>query len=156
RRTAAGGIERDKGVQQEGNIVPLDLQIALVYLRRKGKMVELLGLHLRTRRIVEDGVVLAVRDAKNLLNRVALRKLHYGVVELAASDEINVFAFPQRLLGPNMSLGPYKCDFEIRIPGLHLADQLHILMKPDRRCIENQKLVIACERDSLVPVHLVR
>src|SRR6516225_8239702 len=47
RRTSPGGIEGNKGMQQERDVIALDFQIALVDVRSERQGVELLGVELR-------------------------------------------------------------------------------------------------------------
>ena len=86
RRAAARGVERDVGMQQEGDVVARHVHVALVDLGGPGHRVEVFDL--RTVGIVDDLAVLLVADAEDLVERLALGKLDDGVVELAAADEV--------------------------------------------------------------------
>jgi hypothetical protein len=100
RRAAARGVERDKRMQQERHVVLGDVEVAGVDLGRPGHLVELLRRDLRTVGIVlDDAVLVLVADAEDLVQRLAVGKLHDGEVELAAADEVDRRALVQRLVG---------------------------------------------------------
>jgi hypothetical protein len=91
RWAAAGGVERDVRVQQERHVVPRHVHIALVDLGRPGHRVQVFDL--RAIRIVLDHAVrIFVADAEDFMERFAVGKLDYGVVELATADKVEDFA----------------------------------------------------------------
>ena len=65
RRAAARGVEGNERVQQKRHVVVFDLQVALVDVGGEGQRVELCGVKLRTRRVVNDLAVFAKADAED-------------------------------------------------------------------------------------------
>src|SRR5207245_809602 len=87
---AARGVEGNKRVQKEGDVVALDLQVALVDITGKGESIEFFGVKLRTRGVVNDLAVFAVADAEDVGEGLAVGVFDDGMVELAASDKVDV------------------------------------------------------------------
>ena len=93
RRAAARGVERDVRMQQEGHVVACHVHVALVDLGRPRHCVQVFNL--RAVWVVEDLAVLLVADAEDFIQRLALGKLNYGIVELAATDKVEHRALVQ-------------------------------------------------------------
>jgi hypothetical protein len=109
RGAAARGVERDEGVQQEGDVVLGDVEVAVVDLGGPGHLVELLGGDLRAVGIVlDDAVLVLVADAEDLVQRLALGEFDDGEVELAAADEVDGGALVEGLVGEVVTGGPTK------------------------------------------------
>jgi hypothetical protein len=86
RRAAAGGVERDEGMQQEGHVVARYVQVPHVDLRGPRHCVQIF--HLRAVGVVNHLAVFLVADAADFVERLALGKLDYGVLELASADKV--------------------------------------------------------------------
>ena len=71
-------------MQEERHVVAFDLQIALVDIGGKRQRIQLFGVQLRPRSVVNHLAVLAVAGAQNLLERLAVRVLRHGVIEFPA------------------------------------------------------------------------
>src|ERR1700733_9804313 len=83
RWAAAGGVKRHVRIQEERNVVALYFQIALVNICREWQRVELGGVQLLARRIVDDFAVFAIADAHDFAYRLAVSIFHNGMVEFA-------------------------------------------------------------------------
>ncbi len=156
RRAPARRIERNVRVQKERHVVALNLQIALVNIGRKRQRVQLLGVQLRTRRVVDDFAFLAITDAHDLLNGLPVRVFHHGVVKLAVCHEIDVFACQQCFIRLDVPVRADKRDLQAGIRFLDLADELDVAAEADRRGEQNQKLVVFANLNRLLPIHLMR
>ncbi len=109
RRAAARGVKRDVRMQQERHVVARHVHVALVDLGGPGHRIQVFDL--RAVGVVDDLAVYLVADAENLVQRLALRELDDGVVELAAADEVERGALVQRAVGVDVVTGgPTKAD----------------------------------------------
>src|SRR6266850_1573434 len=131
RRTATSRIERHEGMQQKGHVVVFNLEVTLVNVGGKWKGVQLGGVQLRALRVVYDPAVLAIADAQNLAERLAVRVFDDGVIELAAGHKLDVFAGIQGFVGLDVPMGADKSDLETGIGFLNLADQLDVALEAD-------------------------
>src|SRR5882762_10030479 len=156
RGAAAGGIERDERMEQKWDVVVFDLEVALVNVGGKWKGVQLGGVQLRALRVVYDPAVLAIADAENLAERLAVRVFDDGVVELAAGHKLDVFAGIQCFVGLDVPMGADKSDLEAGIPFLNLADQLDVALESDCGGEQHQEFVIFADFNGLLPIHLGR
>ena len=75
RRAAARGIERNVRIQEKWNVVAFDLQVALVNVGSERKRIQLRGMQLRARRVVNDLAVFAIADAQNFAEWVCLARI---------------------------------------------------------------------------------
>ena len=98
RRAAAGGVERDVGVQQERHVVAGDVHVALVDLGGPGHRVEVFDLR-AVGIVLDDAVGVLVADAENFVERLAVGELDDGEVELAAADEVDDRALVEGAVG---------------------------------------------------------
>ena len=123
-RTAARGVKRHIRIQQERNVVFRDVQIALVDLGDVGQRIQILNL--RSVRIVDDLVVLQIRNAGNLLQRLPLGIIDDGEVEFLAANEINLGALAQRFLRQHGNVRSDKGNLDGRVGSLDGFHQPHI------------------------------
>ncbi len=79
-------------MQQERDVVILNRQIVLIHVGGERQIVELFGLHQRTRRIMDDFAVLHVAGIGDLRDGFALRKFHDRMIKFAADDKIEIGA----------------------------------------------------------------
>ena len=143
-------------MEQERNVITLDLQIALVDFRRERQSIQLSGVQLRTRRVVDDFAVLPIADPQNFAGRLSLREFDNGMIELPLRDEIDVFAGVQRLFRLVVTVGTHEGDFEVRLRLLDLANQLDVASEAHGGGEEDQKFVVFRNFNRLLPIHLMR
>ena len=143
-------------MQEEGHVVALDLQIALISVRGKRKSIELRGVQLGLRGIVDNLAVLAVTGPENLAQRLSVSIIRHGVIKFAAHHEVNVFAGVQRFVGLDMAVRPDKGHLEGGIAFLDFAQKLDVAGKPDGGSKQDEEFVILADFDSLPPVNAMR
>src|SRR5690349_6148924 len=97
-------------MQQKGNVVVFDDQVALVDICGKWKRVQLRGVQLRPLRVVHDLAVLAIADAEDFAERLAVRVLDNGMVEFAACDKIDVLATIESFVWLYVPVRTDECD----------------------------------------------
>ncbi len=154
---AAGGVERDVGVEQEGDVVLGDVHVAGVDLGGPGHvgLVELF--HLRAVRVVlVVPSASAVADAEDLVERLPVGELDDGEVELAAADEVDGGALVEGAVGVG---GDGRADEGDLDGGVGLLDGLGegVVAGPaDGGGEEHQELVALGDLDGLVRGDVVR
>src|SRR5262249_54050457 len=95
RRASARGVEREIRIEQEGNVVAADIEVALVDVDDVGHGVEVFDRGAIGRvQYLAAGV--AIADAEDVLQRPAVGELDAGEIELAAYDEIDGGALVER------------------------------------------------------------
>ena len=154
RRAAAGGVERDVGMQQEGDVVLGDVHVPLVDLGRPGHGVEVFDLR-TVRGVLDDAVLVLVADAEDLVQRLVVRELDDGEVELAAADEVDDVALVERAIGVG---GDGRSDERDLDGGVRLFDRLGegVVTRPaDGRGKEDQELVALRHLDGLFGADVV-
>src|SRR5208337_4363009 len=112
-----------KGVEQERHVVAADVQVAPVDVGHMRQRVKILDG--RPVGIMQSRAVLAVGNAQNVFDGLALRVLDDGVVELLAADDVNDLRVHQRLFGQHADVGSDEGDLDVRIAvfnGLGYAD----------------------------------
>ncbi len=109
-------------MQQERHVVALDLQIALVNVRRKGQRIQLFGMQLWPHRVVNDLSVFAVAGAGNLFQGLTVGIFGNRVIEFAADNEVDVFTRHQRFVRANVSVRANECNLHPRVCFFDLAD----------------------------------
>ena len=97
-----------------------------------------------------------IRNAQNLIQRLTVRILDYGVIELPAHYEIERRAFLERRLRQGGYVRSHESDLQPRIGCLHGSRQLDVALKARRAGEQNQEFVIPSNLDSLLRRHLVR
>src|SRR5712672_155209 len=156
RGTATSGIERDEGMQQKWDVIVFNLEVALVNVGGKRKGVQLGGVQLRALRVVYDPAILAITDAQNVAERLAVRVFDDGVIELAAGHKFDVFAGIQGFVGLDVPMGADKGDLEAGIRFLNLADQLDVALEAHCGGEQDKEFVLFADFDGLLPIHLGR
>ena len=144
-------------MEQERDVVLGYVHVAGVDLGGPGHigLVELF--HLRTIWVVLMGAVfVAVADAEDLVQRLAVGKLDDGEVELAAADEVDGGALVEGAVGIGRDGRPDEGDFERRVEGLHGLCHGVIARPANRRGEEDEELVVPCDLDSLFGGTVVR
>ena len=117
RGASARGVERDIGVQQEGDVVARHVHIALVNLGGPGHRIQIF--ELRTIGIVRDDAVgIAVADAENFRQRLAVRIFHHRHIEFAAADEVDRAAFIESAVGRGGNGRSHERDLDGRVGAL--------------------------------------
>ncbi len=154
RRAAAGGVERNVGMQQKRHVVILDVEIALVDFGDMRQRVEILNL--RSVGIVHDFSILQKRNAGNLRQRLALGVIDHGVVEFLAANEINLRTIAQRFLRQHGHMRPNKSNLDLGIRLLDRSRQQNVAGKPGRRSKQHQELVVPRDLDGLLARHVMR
>src|SRR3984885_4121807 len=77
-------------MQEEGDVVPGDVEVAVVDLGSPWHLIELLGGKLRAVGIVQDDAVCVfVADTENLVEGFAVGIFDNGEVKLATADEVD-------------------------------------------------------------------
>ena len=155
RRAAARGVERHVRMQQERHVIALDLQVALVNVRRERQRIQLFGVQLRALRVVNDLAVFAVADALNLAERLPVRVFHHRVIELPARHKINVFAGHHRFVRLDVPVRPHERNLHARVGFFDLADEPDVALEANRGSEENQKLIVLANLDGLLPIDFV-
>src|SRR5215472_17293637 len=90
RWTAACGVERNERMKQEGHVVALDLQIALIDITREWERIQFFLVQLGPLRVVHDLAVFSIANAQNLAERLPVRVFNSRMIELPARHEIDV------------------------------------------------------------------
>ena len=143
-------------MQQEGHVVPGDVEVARVDLGGPGHLVELLRRHLRPVGIVpDDSVGVLVTDAEDLVQRLAVGVLDDGEVELAAANEVDGGALVQCLVGRSGDRRPDEGNLD---PGVGLLDDLgHLLVALPAHGAgeEDEELVVLEDADDVRPTQVV-
>ncbi len=140
RRTAARGVEGNVRVQQERNVIPAEVQIALVDLRNPGQLVEILDV--AAFRIVNVRAVLAVADAGKILERRALGVVGDLIIELAAHDEIDRLGRVQNFIRLDGHRRSDEGDLHLGVRVLHHLRDLHVHVKSRRGGEQHQQFEI--------------
>ena len=155
RRAAAGGVERDVGVQQERDVVAGDVHVALVDLGGPGHGVEVFDLR-AVRVVLDDAVGVLVADAEDLGQRLAVGELDDGEVELAAADEVDGGALVERAVGVGGDRGADEADLHGGVGALDGFGQSVVAVPADGRGEEDEELVALGDLDGLVGGDVVR
>src|SRR5215467_3296279 len=87
RRTSTSRIERNVRMQQEWHVIAPHVQIAMIYIRHMWQGIEILNLW--SIGVMNHRAILAVRNAENFLQRLALRELDHRIVKFFAANKIN-------------------------------------------------------------------
>ncbi len=119
-------------MQQERHVIPLDLQVALVNVRRKRQRIQLFCMQLRPHRVMNDLPVFAVAGAGNLFQRLPVSVFGHGVIKLTAHHKIDVLAGHQRFVRPNVSMRADERNLHPRVCLLNLPDQFDIAVESNR------------------------
>jgi len=154
RRTAARSVERDIWIQQKGDVVARDVEIALVDLGHMRQGIKVLDL--RPVGIVHDLTVFQIGDTENFLQRLALGVLDHGVVELFAGHEINDRTIAQGLFGQHTDVRPHEADFDVRIGVLDGAGQPDVAGEARGARKQHQEFVFLGNLDGLLAADMVR
>ena len=113
RRASARRVERNKRVEQERHVVAANVQVAPVNVGHVRQSVQILDG--RPVGIMHDLAILAIGNAENIFDRLALRVFDDGVVEFLAASYVDYFRFHQRLLGQHADVGSDEGDLDVRI-----------------------------------------
>ncbi len=117
---AARGVERDVGVKQERDVVLGDVHVALVDLGGPGHRIEVFDLG-RSGLCWMRAVCVAVADAEDFCERLALGELDDGEIKLAAADEVDDGALVERAVRVG---GDRRADEGDLDGGIGLLDRL--------------------------------
>ena len=154
-RAAARGVQRDERIEQERHVVATRIDVALVHIHHVRQSIEI-G-HCRTVGVVQYLAVRpTIRNAEDLVQRLTIRILDYGVIELPAHYEIERRAFLERRLRQGGYVRSHESDLQLGIGRLHGSRQLDVALKARRAGKQNQEFVIPSNLDGLLRVHLVR
>src|SRR6185437_10491725 len=149
RGAAAGGVERDVGVQKERDVVLRDVHVALVDLGGPGHRVEIFDL--RAVGVVLDGAGrVFVADAEDFVQRLAVGELDDGEVELAAAYEVDDFTLVESAIGVGGDWRPDEADLDGGVRGLDGASKTVVAGPADGGGEEHQELVALGDLDGLV------
>ena len=154
RRASARRVQGHKGVEQERHVVAADIQVAPVDVGHVRQGVEILDG--RTVGIVHHVSILAVRNAEDVFDRLALRVFHDGVVEFLAAGYVNDLCFHQRLLGQHANVGSDESDLDVRIAvfdGLSYAD---VARESRSACEQHEQFVVLAGSDRFFRCDVVR
>src|ERR1700693_680997 len=113
-------------------------------------------MQLSPRRVVNDLAIFAVAHAQDGFERTTMREFSDGVVELTASDKIDVRTGVQRFIGLDVSMRADERDFQGWVCFFDLTEKLYVAFESDCRRVEHEELVVLADFDGLLPVHLVR
>ena len=117
---AAGAVEGDEGVKEEGDVVPGDVHVAGVDFGGPGHGVQIFDLG-AVGVVLDDAVGILVGDAEDLWEGLAVGILDDGEVELAAADEVDYIAFVESAVGVGGDRGADEGDAD---GGIGLLDGL--------------------------------
>ena len=154
RRTAARGVKRDVGVQQERHVVTGHVEIALVNVGDVRKRIQILNL--RRIRIVHDLAVLQEGNAGNVFQRLAFGVVDHGVIKLFAGHEIDRRTIAQRLLRQHAHVRSNESNLDLGIASLDGARQANVARKAGGRGEQNEKLVVLGNLNGLLRRNIVR
>ncbi len=99
---------------------------------------------------------IAIRNTRNLRERLAVGVLNNGVVELAAANEINVAAFLKRTLRQRCHMRANEGNLEVRIGLFHLGGQTDIARESRGAGEQQQDLILLGELNRLLGGDVVR
>src|SRR5262250_3408494 len=156
RRTSARSVKRDERVQQEGNVVVLDLEVALVNIGGKRQRIQFRGLEHGPGRVVHDLAVFDIADIRDFRERLALRVFHDGMIEFAADNKVDIGTRKQALRRLDLYMRTDKGDLQVRLLLLHSSGEPQIALEADGRGEQNKKLVVARGANDLFGRNMVR
>lgn len=149
RGAAAGGVEGDVGVEEEGDVVAGDVHVALVDLGGPGHGVEVFDLGAIG--VVLDGAGgVLVGDAEDFVERLSVGEFNDGEVELAAADEVEDGALVEGAVGVGSDGGTDEGDLDGGIGALDGLGEGVVTGPADGRGKEDEELVALGDLDGLV------
>jgi hypothetical protein len=148
RGAAAGGVERDVGMQQEGDVVLGHVHVALVDFGGPGHGVQVFCL--RAVGVVDHFSVELVADAEDLAEGLALGKLNDRVIELAAADEVERRTLVEGFVRRGGDRRADKGDFDGGVGRLDGLGEALIALPADGGGEEDQEVIILADLDGLV------
>ena len=154
RRASARRVQRHKRVEQERHVVAADIQVAPVNVGHVRQGVEILDG--RPVGIMHDASILAIRNAENVFDRLALRVFHDGVVEFLAAGYVNHFGFHQRLLGQHADVRSDEGDLDVRIAVFDGLGDADIAGKSRRAGEQHEQFVVLAGADRFFRRDVVR
>ena len=155
RGAAAGGVERDVGVEQERHVVAGDVHVALVDLGGPGHGVEVFDLR-AVGVVLDDAAGVLVGDAEDFVERLAVGELDDGEVELAAADEVDDFALVEGAVGVGGDRGADEGDLDGGIGVLDGPREGVVAAPAYGGGEEHEELVALGDLDGLVRGDVVR
>ena len=147
RGAAARGVKRHIWVQQERHVVASNIEIPLIDICDMRQCIEILDL--RTVRGVHNRTVLAIGNAHNLVQRLALGKLHHLVIKFLARDEIDGRTIFQRSLRQHAYVRANESDFYARVGILDGLRQPDVSRETGCAGEQHQELIIFRDVNSL-------
>src|SRR5208283_3642132 len=145
--TAARSIQRDEWVQQERDVVVAEIEIAFVYLRCPGKLVQVLN-HTRLWGINETSVF-AKHDARYLFERLAQSIVPDLIVKLALYNKVDGLRGVETFLRLDGDRRANERHLQARVLLLHHLGDLGVNVETGRGGEQNQEVVVLRHFDGL-------